>query len=378
MNAPPVPDSDQLAATPSPSPETGSPGTEDRAARQKAVLLYQLADAPDQKLGAGEANRKLSQAARKTLHLTNAVANRLRQELVQEGLLETTRQGRKVVYGLTERGREHVRTLERPLLPGRAGEKPVDESSMSDELRGFQRAYLLLQLFLAEGWTLTRKEANDRLTRTVQQKLGLTKTLANRRRTTLAEQGYVRVTRVGRTEQYELTDDGLDYLSATEQPPSFEFRIRGEHLNALLEAARASAAEAGSTRAEWAGPTGAGAAGPDRPEAQEVPTERSPEQLREAVLAEFEELRRETYSRTGLVPIHAVRARIAEKYGERAAEHDVLDEQIRELWREGRLGVVPLSDPQSASGQQLDSSLPGTGNEMFFYLEAAQEEMVGG
>src|SRR6186997_700846 len=43
MNAPPVIATAQPAATTPPSPETGSPATNDLAAQQKAVLLHQLA-----------------------------------------------------------------------------------------------------------------------------------------------------------------------------------------------------------------------------------------------------------------------------------------------------------------------------------------------
>jgi hypothetical protein len=50
--------------------------------------------------------------------------------------------------------------------------------------------------------------------------------------------------------------------------------------------------------------------------------------LAQAVLAEFQDLLRECHCRTGLVPIHEVRQRIAAQFGPSAARHDVLDEVI--------------------------------------------------
>src|SRR5205814_1552060 len=86
-----------------------------------------------------------------------------------------------------------------PRPPPRPQRRTVDESRINEELKGYQRAYLLLQLFLAPGHTLTQKAANDKLTDAIQKRLSLTKTLANQRRQALAEQGYVRVGRSGRS-----------------------------------------------------------------------------------------------------------------------------------------------------------------------------------
>ena len=50
----------------------------------------------------------------------------------------------------------------------------------------------------------------------------------------------------------------------------------------------------------------------------------------------------------------------------------VLDERIRDLWRQGRVRLVAISDPQSVPEEQLNESLPEA-NETIFYLEAAHE-----
>jgi predicted transcriptional regulator len=335
------------AATPAPP--------EERTARLKAVLLYQLLDAPGERLTAGEANRKLTQGTKKALGLGNESANRLREEMVAQGLLRTVKEDRKVYYTLTEQGRERARALQRPQVPTRPQRRTVDESQIDEKLRDDQRAYLLLQLFLAPGHTLTQKAANDKLTDAIQKKLRLTKTLANQRRQALAEQGYIQLGKSGRSQQYTLTRDGKHYVGATPQNEEFDFRLKGSQLNALLEAAREASAELAAP-AEPRGPT--------------------PEELAEAVLAEFEELLREKYAETGLVPIHEVRARLAGRHGERAARHDVLDETIRGLWQQGRLGLVAISDPQKATSEQLSASIPGSGNETLFYLESAHGQPV--
>jgi predicted transcriptional regulator len=358
MNTPPGVDAEQAPAI-APSDGAALPDVP-MTASQKAVLLYGLLDAPGQKLNQGEANKKIPAGTRKALNLTPAVANRLREELAREGLLEITRQKRTVYYALTEKGREQAATLERPAVQPRQGRQPVDESTIPEKLRGYQRSYLLLQLFKAEGRTLTQKEANGALTDPVQRSFGMTKALANQHRVALAEQGYLRITKVGRSEQYELTNDGEDLLVASEHNEEFEYRLTGAQLNALLRAAR----EPLAVRSPAAAPS------------EPVAAEPSSAELAGAILSIFEELRRERHARSGLVPIHEVRQQIASRYGAHAARHGVLDERIRELWRERRLGLVAISDLQTATAQQLDDSIPGAGNETLFYLEAAHVQPV--
>jgi hypothetical protein len=67
-------------------------------------------------------------------------------------------------------------------------------------------------------------------------------------------------------------------------------------------------------------------------------------------------------SRDGLVPIHEVRRQVP------AADRAAFDDAVRQLWREGKVRLVPLSDLSKATRQQLADGIPGV-NETFFYLE---------
>ena len=90
--------------------------------------------------------------------------------------------------------------------------------------------------------------------------------------------------------------------------------------------------------------------------------------LAAAVLEVFEELRREKYGHTGMVPIHEIRRGIAGRLGPAAARHDVLDEAIKRLGRE-RLRMLPINDASHVSAEELNDSIRGL-NETWFYLEA--------
>src|SRR5262249_37074808 len=121
-----------------------------------------------------------------------------------------------------------------------------------------------------------------------------------------------------------------------------KFTIRGATLNTLVAAAREPSFE----RVKPASPSGQ----QPHPSAQE---------LAEAVLAEFQELHQEKYGRSGLVPIYEVRRKIADRFGPNAARHDVLDEVISHLWRQGLVRMTAISDLRDASEDQLDDSIQG-------------------
>src|SRR5262249_30275850 len=132
-------------------------------------------------------------------------------------------------------------TLEKPVLSTRTRRlESIDESSIPDDLREYQKGYLLLQLLTAGGHALAKKGANAKLTKLYRQNLGLTAAVANYRRARLSEQGLIRTTKLAGSEQYELTPDGRDYLVSCEQYPEFEFRLTGKALNALLACAKES------------------------------------------------------------------------------------------------------------------------------------------
>ncbi len=218
---------------------------------------------------------------------------------------------------------------------------------------------MLLQLLDADGGTLTKGEANHLIRSKLQTSLSLKPAAANLRRAKLAERGYLRITKNGRSEVYSLTPDGLEYLAAGAQHLAHaDFIVKGKTLNALVAAARELPFQ-GSQRTAPA----AAQAQPDKTT------------LENAVLAEFEDLRREHYGRSGLVPIHEMRQRIRQRFGPAAGQHEVLDEVILGLWRQKRLGVEGISDLSLATPAQLNDAIPNVSGPLF-YLEAPREQPV--
>jgi predicted transcriptional regulator len=326
---------------------------------QQAYLLEQLAVEGANKTP-GELNKKITAAAKRELELTADVANKVRRELAERGDLEMSKKGRRVSYALSATGRVYLAGLERPAVRGRTNQaSAINEAVISPEVREAQKAYLLLQLLDADGQPLSRGEAN-RIPDELRNSLGLKPAVANYRRAKLAEQGYVRITSSGRTEHYSLTRDGLDYLAAgAGHLDHAKFTLKGKTLRTLVAAARDSS---------FKGDRPPGSVSRERP----AP---SPSELAEAVLAEFQELRRERHGRDGLVPIHEVRQRMAQHFGSVAARHDVLDDVVLGLWRKKRLSLVAISDLGDATEQQLNESIQGVHGTLF-YLEAPREQPV--
>jgi hypothetical protein len=92
----------------------------------------------------------------------------------------------------------------------------------------------------------------------------------------------------------------------------------------------------------------------------------------EQVLAEFERLRQDRYAQHGMVPIHALRGAIAQRFGPAAADHDSLDPLLKELRRQGQIRLVALGNAGAATEQQIADSIPGE-NEIYFAIESAHE-----
>jgi predicted transcriptional regulator len=303
-------------------------------------LLDQLLQAtPDHKLTRGAANKKIGAAAKNHLGLDAATANRVRDELAARGFIRSTKQGQVVTDELTDEGRHYLQTLERPSFPTR--QHPA--KAINEHVLRFVKPYLLLQLLRADGHCLTLGEAN-RFNAVGKEFLTLTPGNARAVRSEMRAEGLIDIEPDGRTERYRLTDAGLVFLATHEQYPAGDVTLRGSELNELLRAAR-PAAPAYSPR---------------------------PTNLSEAILAEFEELRRELHGHSGRVPIYQLRERFAAKYGPDAARHDSLDDAILQLWRERRVRLVSLSDLQKATPEQLNASVPGVG-ETLFYMERPHE-----
>lgn len=93
------------------------------------------------------------------------------------------------------------------------------------------------------------------------------------------------------------------------------------------------------------------------------PTVATPEQqaqVRAAAERAFTELLPQ--SPHGLVPIWQVRERVS------SPDKAALDESILDMWREGKVRLVSLADLQKATPAQLDASVPGV-NETLFFIE---------
>jgi DNA-binding MarR family transcriptional regulator len=354
LATPEAPEAAALAdtpAAPAPPPAAESAPVEDTRLldSQRWCLLNHLLEAvPEHKLSLGEANKKLTGTLQKDLQLTPQAANRLREQLAQEGHIRITKTGRNVAYELTDAGREYLQTLE-PYPPEDA------VAAVSEEVRRYQTAYLLFQLFRAEDWTLGKGLANRSLGPT---DLELTKSAAKQLRRQLAEQGALTIIPARGSESYRLTPHGEELLATLRHYPTTQFTLKGRQLNAILDRAQPAA--------------------PPPPKAAPEPTFAAPPaDLSRAVYEEFEELRRERYGHTGLVPIYEIREKVAGKYGAQTARHDALDEPIRDLWRQGRVRLVALADLQKATPEQLNDSVPGV-NETLFYMELAHEQPVAG
>ncbi|HKB42672.1 MAG TPA: hypothetical protein VKD72_39955, partial [Gemmataceae bacterium] len=234
---------------------------------QRAYLLQQVKDSSGGKLAKGKANR-FPRAVARELNLTAGVANTLRDQLVQEGRLATTKKGGSITYELTPTGETYLQTLEhKPLPAGTRGH--VHEADVPEEVRKYRRTFLLFQLFEIEGQALDQKAIN-RFREPGRKFLDLKAPAANAFRAQMIAEGLIEEHRQGRNATYRLTPAGREELGATAHFPDVELSINGRVLNDLLEAARDAARQFQAPEGEHA---------PSRAE------------LTEAVFEAFEQLR---------------------------------------------------------------------------------------
>jgi len=97
-------------------------------------------------------------------------------------------------------------------------------------------------------------------------------------------------------------------------------------------------------------------------------------ELNEEILKAFEYLLREKYTQGNMVPIHAVRRRVAERLGEETASHAVFDPAVQQLGKQRKLRLVSMSDRRDATDDEINASIPSA-NETFFYMKAAHEHV---
>ena len=319
--------------------------------RRRALLLHHLAGAPQRGLKKSDANKRISATAAQELGLSTAVANQAREELLDSGEIRSERVGRATFYVLTDAGQSLLQSLVDDYLPPPRCNRPRGKVNLAENenVKREREFYLLLQLLKAFEHALSGAAANKFNDGYAKDGLELNAATAWHVRGTLATRGLIDITLRGRTETYTLTNDGLLFLGNAAFPAERAFHLPGAALNALLEAARTVGKQFGEVR----------------PAPTPLP---QPAQLERAIITTLEELLRERHAQTGMVPIHEIREEIRRQFGEGASRHDLFDESLHRLRRGNEVILSPITDLSRASNEQLQASIPGLG-ETLFYVE---------
>lgn len=349
-------------AAPAPAAATSSAApAEPLNEAQMAYLLHFLAQSEDGSMRHGEIRKKVELIAANRIGLSPANAMPGMENMAADGLVESFNRRGTTCYRITERGRAYLQSLEshRPAIRQTGGDyvPPANEN-----IKREREVCLLLGLLEADGYTLTGGEANRLCARTAN--LDLNPTTATQVRQELADRGLIDIQQQGRTIRYTLTPAGRVALGNMKFGDETQMVLKGRVLNELMEAARDAAKEFES----------AGSASQSRPASGEAMAPSSQE-IERAVMEAFEELRREKYSMSEMVPIHEIRQRIRERMGGDAAGHEVLDETMQQMRRTGQLRLVPLTDRGNVTPEQMQDAIPGM-DETLFYVEIAHEPAV--
>jgi predicted transcriptional regulator len=353
--------------------------------RRTAYLLRQVLEADPDPLPQGDANKKtlLSQE----LELNAPTANHLRAELVSRGLLNSTK-GRTVSYTLTDTGRKYLDEHKDDVATVIQSRGRVIPPSTAD-VRQYRVSYLLLQLLKSPEYRLTASNANK--FDAVGKHLALNVPTATKIRHELKERGLLTITEAEDEEVYTLTAAGRLELGAMTFDKEAELKVSGAVLNDLLEAAREAAKQ--FEQPVPTTPTPSPVADPEEEEEDEEesdpeleqeeeeeeeedpePEKITPERIEQAIITAFDDIRRKRHLATDAVPIHEVRAEVLRHLGEDAVRHDTFDKVILGM-RGPRFRLTPITDPSKATHEQLQASIAGTG-ETLFYLELAPEPAV--
>jgi hypothetical protein len=249
----------------------------------------------------------------------------------------------KDVFHLLDAGREILRSLQiyQPDARSPRLEMPPETAAQKQG----RRASLLFQLFKANDFSLTASQANKSIP--CRDALELKPSLARLIRQELFEEGCLRFECSARTERYILTEAGITYLAGLEFWATGRFELNGEQLTKLL-----------ATRGRSTGGL-----------PNSAPTIQAPKpagDLRQTIFDGYEKLRTEKYFRTGGVPICELRAFVRERLGDQAASHEVFDLLMKELNREEKIRLEPITMDASVTKQQLEDSIPSLGRTMFF------------
>ncbi len=326
----------------------------------ESTLLKLFAEARDHKLSATTLKNKLATTTKKsgTAHEAEQVDAAIT-ALIDGGKVAVTGGGKtghhpraKGSYRLTGAGKDHVK-------PG----KP----DHSDELIGNQEAYILFQfLRIKDGASsMTRSDLNGKLgTKAAREQFELdpkvNKDVLDYHLHQLVNNGSLEEARKGVSLVYTLTDAGLKTLGSGKQydHPSINFTLNGPALNKLLEAARQSS---GTQHADATKP----AEHTPEPVTHAPPksAEIEPKQIHDFIA----HLKADKYAGKDLIPIHEVRALVAQHHGDHAASHPVFDRLLKTMRSEDELEIIAIADNRDATQEQLDSSIPNK-NETLFYI----------
>ncbi len=323
----------------------------------QAAVLAIFSKLKEGRISAGDLKKKLA-AKPKAGHATSPYdpeADRTLADLIEVGFLATSggamngpHPRKNASYRLTEKGRQHLRPA-----------RPIFEETQLEA----QEAFILLQVFRAEGHKLTRSELNGKLnTVTAKAQVEINAKEApgtvDYHLAQLVEKGYIDEQRQRGSVVYTLNpDQGAGALASVKQHDGVSFTLSGKTLNALLAVARQSM--------------------PGRSEAAvshvpELPIEAAPAPASRAlgepdIVKYIDHLRADKYAGKGLIPIHEVRRLVAEHHGDEAAGHPAFDPLIKRMRSEDKLELIAINDKRGATQEQLDASIPGM-NETIFYI----------
>ena len=338
-----------------PPPEDTHPMSESHPLETTVLKLF--AEARDHRLAATSLQTKLATAAKKSgaAHAAAEVDQALT-ALIDAGKVAVTGGGKtghhprpRGSYRLTGAGKDHVK-------PG----KP----DASDETLGYQEAYILLQMIRFPDHSASRSKLNEKLKSTSARtnlefpqdgpKATIDYHLHN-----LVQAGSLEEERQGVSTIYTLTADGLKALGSADQHETVEFRFVGAALNFLLKAARDASNHE---------PAAASHQTPPPPEPDDpAPSQAAPAVDSKQIHAYIAQLKADKFAGRDLIPIHEVRALVAHHHGAEAASHPVFDRLLKTMRSEGELEIIAIADNRDATQEQLDHSIPGK-NETLFYI----------
>jgi len=324
----------------------------------QTILLKMFAGSKGPRLSAADFAKKIAAQARRTpaAALDPAAADHGLAGLIEAGLIAVAGGGKTALhprpqasYRLTEKGKDRAKHLSRPPRP----------SHHEDSQLQAQESYILLQLFRSKDGPLSRSKLNDKLKSkaaigSLEFKIKEEPETIDYHLSLLVEKGYVEEKRQGVGVSYALGDEGRKALATATQHEGATFNLTGGLLNELLKLARESnpAAEVVDPPKPSDGPAPA-------PEHRSIGVQ--------DILELIDQLKSGDYAGRDLIPIHELRALVAERHGKEAASHPTFDPLLKRIRGDDQLDLIAISDNRDATQEQLDDSIPGM-NETIFYI----------